>query len=64
MDNTQLKSIAVGALTGFWPAHLGLTTDAEKIEWLARQVEGLTDASEYRDDVQECEACDLCEYHI
>ena len=43
--NTQLKSIVVGALTNHWPAHLGLTTDAEKIEWLARQVEELVDES-------------------
>lgn len=42
MDNEQLKSIAVGVMaTNFWPAHLGLTTDSERIEWLARQVEKL-----------------------
>lgn len=38
----DVKAIAIGALTGHWPAHLGLTTDADKIEWLARQVEKLT----------------------
>lgn len=43
MDNSELKSIAIGALTGHWPAHLGLVTDGERIEWLARQVESLTD---------------------
>lgn len=63
MENSQVKDIAVGAMIGHWPAHLGLTTDSEKIEWLARQVERLADASEYRDDVSDCETCDLCEVH-
>lgn len=53
MDTTQLKSIAVGALTGYWPAHLGLTTDAEKIEWLARQVEEMADDAGSAERLQE-----------
>lgn len=63
MDADQLKQIATSALTGYWPAHLGLNTDTEKIEWLARQVEELADNSEYRDDVQDCDDCELCEDH-
>lgn len=63
MENSQVKDIAVGALTGHWPAHLGLTTDSEKIEWLARQVERLAGISEYQDDVQSCDECDLCGEH-
>jgi hypothetical protein len=63
MDADQLREIATGALTGHWPAHLGLNTDAEKIEWLARQVETLADNHEYRDDVRDCDECELCEVH-
>lgn len=63
MENSELKSIAVGALTGYWPAHLGLTTDAERIEWLARQVERLADISDYQIDAQDCDDCELCEVH-
>lgn len=49
MENSQVKDIAVGAMIGHWPAHLGLTTDSEKIEWLARQVERLTDEVDEHD---------------
>lgn len=77
MDNTQLKAIATGALTGHWPAHLGLTTDAEKIEWLARTVEGMADedveaikdqSDSFEDDlaaaedaIKDIEDCDDCD---
>lgn len=38
MEN--LREIVVGIIsTGYWPPHLGLNTDAERIEWLARQIE-------------------------
>jgi len=63
MDADELRQIATGTLTGYWPKHLGLNTDAEKIEWLARQVETLADNSEYRDDVRDCDECDLCGVH-
>lgn len=60
----DVKSIATDVLsTGSFPAHLGLNTDAEKIEWLARELEKLADNSEYRDDVSDCEDCDICEVH-
>jgi hypothetical protein len=36
MDATQLRELATNALTNHWPAHLGVHTDAEKIEFLAR----------------------------
>lgn len=40
----DIKAIATGILsTNHWPPHLGLTTDSERIEWLARQVEELAD---------------------
>jgi hypothetical protein len=39
MDANQLQELATNALTGHWPAHLGLHTDAEKIEYLARRLE-------------------------
>lgn len=54
MDNTQLKAIATGVLsTGHWPAHLGLHTDAEKIEWLARRLEELAVAAESVEQLQD-----------
>lgn len=52
MENSQVKNIAISALTGHWPAHLGLATDGEKIEWLARQVERLVDESADADDLR------------
>ena len=54
MEN--LKEIAIGAMTGHWPAHLGLKTDAERIEFLARAVEKLVDELEGHEELQEREA--------
>lgn len=39
MDAQQLRELATNALTGFWPKHLGLNTDAERIDFLARKLE-------------------------
>lgn len=39
MDASTLRELSTNALTGHWPAYLGLRTDAEKIEYLARQIE-------------------------
>jgi hypothetical protein len=43
MDANQLRELATNALVGHWPAHLGVQTDAEKIEFLARQLEMAAD---------------------
>lgn len=63
MENSQVKDIAVGALTGHWPAHLGLTTDADKIEWLARQVERICNEVDRFYGADNCDDCDLCAEH-
>lgn len=34
----QLNELANNAELNHWPLHLGLTTDAEKVEYLARQL--------------------------
>lgn len=38
MDAERLQQLALNAELNYWPAHLGVTTDAEKIEYLARQL--------------------------
>lgn len=43
MDASQLRELATNALTGHWPPHLGVRTDQEKIEYLARQLESAAD---------------------
>lgn len=64
MDNSELKQTAIGILSNnHWPAHLGLNTETERIEWLARQVETLTDELDRFDGVDDCDDCDLCSAH-
>lgn len=38
MDTNQLNELATNARLNHWPPHLGVTTDAEKIEYLAQQL--------------------------
>lgn len=38
MDAEQLQQLALNAELNHWPPHLGVTTDAEKVEYLARQL--------------------------
>ena len=53
MDATDLRTLATNALTGHWPAHLGVATDAEKIEYLARRLEELADNAESVERLEE-----------
>lgn len=65
MDADQLRELATNALTGHWPAHLGVNTDQEKIEHLARAIEKAADdirdadALEERADEAETECSEL-----
>ena len=38
MDTNQLHELATNARLNHWPPHLGVKTDAEKIEYLAQQL--------------------------
>lgn len=39
MNNAELRLVAIDAeTTGLFPEYLGLTTNEEKIAWLARQL--------------------------
>jgi phage shock protein A len=38
MDAQQLRELATNAELNHWPAHLGVTTDAEKVEYLAARL--------------------------
>lgn len=46
MDADSLRELATNALTGHWPPHLGVTTDAEKIEYLARALDSVAGKTE------------------
>jgi predicted nucleic acid-binding Zn-ribbon protein len=70
MDEQQLQELATNARLNHWPPHLGVRTEAEKIEYLAdaldkqqREVERLgldlssaeTEAEGLRDEIHECD---------
>lgn len=69
MDETErarLQQIATDAQVGYWPPHLGLNTDAERIDYLARTLEeaidGMSDSEaiealkdELKDDIESVE---------
>lgn len=67
MDAEQLQQLATNAELNHWPLHLGVRTDAEKVEYLARQ---LSEASDHISDLEsqlaereECAACEPCDAH-
>lgn len=63
MDETQrarLQQIATDAQVGHWPPHLGLNTDAERIEFLA---EKLLRAIDTMSKIADCDYCGVCETH-
>ena len=39
METQEMISLALNARLGHWPPHLGLNTDAERIEYLATQLD-------------------------
>lgn len=53
MDAQQLRELATNALTGFWPKHLGVNTDAERIEFLARKLERVADDIDQNEDFED-----------
>lgn len=38
MDANQLNELATNARLNHWPPHLGVVTEAEKVEYLAQQI--------------------------
>lgn len=66
MDANRLNELATNAELNHWPAHLGVTTDAEKVEYLAARLrEAATEhdneleAAEQRVEYLEGESIDL-----
>jgi predicted RNase H-like nuclease (RuvC/YqgF family) len=43
MDADQLQRLATDARLNYWPPHLGVKTDAEKVEYLAQRIEETAD---------------------
>lgn len=46
MDSQQLQQLASNTHLNHWSPHLGVTTDAEKIEYLAQRLEEAADAED------------------
>lgn len=51
MDPNQLQELATNARLDHWPPHLGVRTDAEKIEYLAQRLEEAADAEKRADEL-------------
>lgn len=43
METVQLQELATNARLDHWPPHLGVNTDAEKIDLLARELASLVE---------------------
>ena len=61
MDAEQLQQLATNAQLNHWPPHLGVTTDAEKVEYLAQWLREA--AIDLGDRSDECEHCSICDVH-
>jgi hypothetical protein len=55
-----LRQVAKDAQVGHWAPHLGLVSDAERIQYLA---EWLDKVLEQLNDRTNCEHCDFCPNH-
>ncbi len=68
MDSEQLQELATNAELNHWPPHLGVRTDAEKIELLARQLaqsaERIHDLESLVAEREDCAACEPCDTHM
>lgn len=53
MDAEQLQQLAINARLNHWPPHLGVMTDAEKIEYLAQRLEEVADAETRADELSD-----------
>jgi len=51
MESEQLQELATNAELNHWPPHLGVKTDAEKIEYLAQRLREASDVADNRDDL-------------
>ncbi len=51
MESQELLTLATNAEQNYWPPHLGVTTDAEKIDYLARHLREAGDAESRADDL-------------
>lgn len=51
MDANQLNELANNAELNHWPPHLGVTTDAEKVEYLAARLREAADMATENDDL-------------
>lgn len=51
MEADQLRELATNAQLDHWPPHLGVRTEAEKIEYLAQRLSENADAEERADDL-------------
>jgi uncharacterized coiled-coil DUF342 family protein len=47
----DLQELATNALLDHWPPHLGVRTEAEKVEYLARQLSEAADAETQADEL-------------
>lgn len=53
METEQLRTIAKDAQINHWPPHLGLNTDAERIHWLAQQLESAVELYDRIDELED-----------
>lgn len=51
MDAEQLQQLATNAELNHWPPHLGVTTDAEKVAYLAERLREAADAETRADEL-------------
>lgn len=50
-DAEQMRELALNARLNHWPPHLGVRTEAEKIEYLAQRLEEAADTEERASDL-------------
>lgn len=53
MDANQLQEPATNARLNHWPPHLGVRTEAEKVEYLAEQLRMTADVMTQNDDLSD-----------
>lgn len=53
MDADQLQTLAINARLNHWPPHLGVTADAEKIEYLAQRLEEAAEVETHNEDLSD-----------
>lgn len=51
MQAEQLRELATNAQLDHWPPHLGVKTDAEKVEYLAQRLSEVADAEDRADSL-------------